>query len=92
MQNTLVEFTDKDIIVVENEKTIYILGNTILGTEPIYDDFGNIKEMVPMYNLTIICSDFLETKRDDNILTFITKIPKLRILRPDLCTRILPDA
>lgn len=92
MHQTLVNFMDEDIKVFEYENSVYILANPILGEEPIFDNMGNFQEMIPMYNLTIIQDeDWLktETDTDRHRLKFIIKIPRLRILRPDLCDRII---
>lgn len=89
MKNTLVAFTEQDIKVFENEGMVYILANPIVGQEPLYDEMGNFLEMIPAYNLTVIYDkDWLKTERKDNQLIFTTKVPRLRILRPDLCDRI----
>lgn len=89
MKNTLVTFTEQDIKVFENEGMAYILANPILGEEPLYDDMGNFQEMIPMYNLTVIYDkDWIQTERKDSQLIFTAKVPRLRVLRPDLCDRI----
>lgn len=92
MRNTLIEFTDKDIIVVENEGVIYILGNPVLGRDPVFDEFGNFKEFIDLYNITIIDNGPIRTELNNGKLTFFKPIPTLRILRPELCARILPNA
>lgn len=90
MTNSLVEFTDDDIKVFRHNDSVYILGNPLLGEEPIFDSLGNFEKMVPMWNLTIIFDeDFVETKRTENGLQITVKIPRLRVLRPELCERIL---
>lgn len=89
MKNTLVSFTEQDIKVFENEGMAYILANPVLGQEPLYDEMGNFQEMIPMYNLTVIYDrDWIQTEVKDNQLIFTAKVPRLRILRPDLCDRI----
>lgn len=104
MRNTLIQFTDQDIIVVEYEGIIYILANPVLGEEPIFDEFGQFERMTPMHNITLIqdtdkpttknnwadSGRFLMTN-DEIKYTFTIKKPRLLILRPDLCDRILSN-
>lgn len=89
MRSTLVEFTENDIKVFRHSNFIYILANPILGEEPIFDDMGRLIEMIPLYNLTIkLDKDWLKTERVESALKFTAKIPRLRVMRPDLCDRI----
>ena len=89
MHHALIDFTDDDIKVFEHGDMYYILANPVLGEEPIYDNVGNFQEMTPMHNLTLIYDDdWLSTRMDGNKLVFTSKIPRLRILRPDLCDRV----
>jgi hypothetical protein len=89
MKNTLVDFDEQDIKVFEHKDEIYILANPVLGEEPIYSELGNISEMTPMRNLTIIYDrDWLALNNTDMKLTVSIKNPRLRILRPDLCVKI----
>ena len=82
MRNTLVDFDEQDIKVFEHKDEIYILANPILGEEPIYSELGNISEMTPMHNLTIIHDrDWLALNNMDGKLTVSIKSPRLRILR-----------
>lgn len=86
MDSTLVEYSEDDILVVENDGTIYVLANPVVGREPLYDEFGRIQEWIPLRNITLVwMNDRLSFERNR------LSRPELRIIRPDLCTMILPD-
>lgn len=89
MTITSVCFTEDEIKVFEVGDTIYILANPILGEETIIDENDN-PIRVPMRNLTVIYDkDWIQSSVEGDKLVFRTKIPRLRVLRPDLCERIL---
>lgn len=89
MSNTLIDFTDKDIVVFRYADQVCILANPILGEEPIFDIYDNFQKMIPTRNITIIQDEnWLNTETLDNELKFTIKM-RLRILRPDLCERVL---
>lgn len=78
-------YEEEDILVLAYGDDVYILANPVLGSEPIYDEFGRVIDRVPMRNITLIWQeDWL--KGDASTLT--VTLPRLRILRPDLCTRL----
>jgi hypothetical protein len=89
MDNTLVEYSDKDIQVFQYGNIVYILANPQLGTEPVFDEVGRIKEMVPLRNITLIYpEDWLSF--EGNKIKY--KMPRLRIMRPELCARIVYES
>lgn len=89
MTITSVRFTEDEIKVLEVDDTIYILANPVLGEETIIDENEN-PVRVPMRNITVIYDkDWVQSTVEGDKLVFRTKIPRLRILRPDLCERIL---
>lgn len=86
-------FNDSDIKVFELDTgDIYILANPQLGYESIFDDFGNFIEMVPLYNLTELRDEnWFDSKRIEDEWIVNVKMPRIKIMRPDLCIRITKD-
>jgi hypothetical protein len=85
MENSLIEYSDNDIDVFQHGNSVYVLANPRLGIDPIFDELGEIKECVPLYNITLICNENRLSFEDGEIKF---KLPKIRIIRPDLCIRI----
>lgn len=92
MDCTNVAFTDQDIKVFEYNGETYILSNPRLGCEPIYDDLGRIIRIVPLHNITMMQDrDWIKTSWIEDKWIVDVKIPKLRIMRPELCVKITKD-
>jgi hypothetical protein len=81
----LIPYADEDILVLKYEGTIYVLANPVLGTEPIYNELGRVVDHVPLHNITLIYTE--DWIKGDGKSLAVT-IPRLRILKPELCLRI----
>ena len=88
MDSTLVEYSDSDILVFEYAESIYILANPIVRKEYIYDVCGKYVTTEKIYNITLIYEDGLKTRQQEDKLIFTMILPRLRIIRPELCKRI----
>jgi len=86
MDSTLVKYSADDIMVIKDGDTIHILANPVVGEEPLYDELGDVKEWIPKRNITALWTDTWSSFEQNR-----SSQPRLRILRPDLCMRILPD-
>ena len=89
MAYTLTDYKPGDIAAFRDGDTVYVLANPVLGKEPIYDDFGQVIEYLSMHNITLIYYDGPpEVGSPEHDFKLSIRLPRLRILRPDLCLRI----
>lgn len=86
MDVMLTGYEDGDVRAFQVGDEVYVLANPVLGEEPVYDEFGQVKELVPMRNLTLIYpQDRLSL--EGGMLK--VKLGRVRILRPELCMKIV---
>lgn len=89
MASTLTDYEPEDFLVVKSDDTYFVLANPVLGEEAIYDDFGRVKEYIPVQNITLIYyDDPPETETPEYEFCLPIRLPRLRILRLDLCLKI----
>lgn len=87
--NTLIDYKSDDFLVLKSEDSIFVLANPVLGKEAIYDDFGKVVEYIPMRNITLVYYDHhCETEVHGHNFLLPISLPRLRVLRPDLCLKI----
>lgn len=91
MNLTLTEYSrTDDIIVIQDGNITYVLANPVLGREPLYNEFGKFEKWIPTRNITAIWSDDWKMHTPDQE-KFTIRQPRTRVIRPDLCMKILPD-
>lgn len=86
-----IPYEEGDILVLWHGDNVYILANPILGSEPIYDEFGRVVDHVPLHNITLLWQeDWLKShvNYDSDCVIFEIVCPRLRVLRPEFCVRL----
>lgn len=92
MEATLTDYEPNDFLAIRDGDVVFVLANPVLGEEPIYDDFGQVTELVPMRNFTLLYYDGPpETGPPQQDFILKVRLPRLRVLRSDLCLKIEPD-
>lgn len=91
LEYTCTPYNDDDFLVIENGGVIFVLCNPVLSEEAIYDEFGEVRDYVSLRNITVVYLNGWKHNmpRDDFVLEI--PMPTVRILRPDLCMKIVGD-
>jgi len=106
MRQTCAKFQESDIIVVEYDDVVFVLANPILGWDVVergcegclheWNIQGDERACnlcgetyLARHNITLVYWD--KSRVDSASLEFAGTMPRLEILRPDLCFRIEMD-
>lgn len=87
MANTLTDYEPSDFVVVKSDDVTFVLANPVLGEETMAEG-----EAVPMRNVTMVYYDGPpEVGTLEHGVKLHIRLPRVRVLRPDLCLKIVSD-